>query len=174
MSSASNIYRLIGDAYGWRNMPETSGVFFGFSGMTKNVLLDAMEALRVNSAYLNFQNDSKENRDFWFNQAYNDLLNAGKTNGASKDGFIKWFNWCYVAAAGNKDIRDYFGGKPYSLTDYVTQVISDKLTDVGETINYGLEQESYIPDLLIPTQSNFWKWCLIGAGLLFVAKKIKL
>lgn len=176
MSSASNIYNLVGNFYGWRNMPETSGVFFGFANMTKNVMIDAMEALRANSAYLNFKNDSKSNRDFWFNEAYNDLVKDGKTGGASKDAFIKWFNWLYLAAAGNETIKEYFGGKPYSLTDYVFDTIKDSVTgaasSAAETIEYGMNVDSAIPDLLKPTTSNFWKWLIIGGATYFVLKKL--
>lgn len=174
MSSAFNIYNKVGFFFGWRNIPmhSTEGVFFGFEGLTRPVLTDAIEALKANAAYLNFENDSKENRDFWFEEAYKDLLNSGKTGGAAKSGFIKWFNWLYVAAAGDKDIKDYFGGKPYSFTEYITDLIYDKAGDVSETIEYGLKQPSAIPDLLIPTKANFWKWLIIGGAAYFVLKKL--
>lgn len=173
MSSADNIYNKIGDFFGWRNMPkDSSGVFFGYAGLTRAVMIDAIEALQANSSYLNFENDSKENRDFWFEQAYKDLLNSGKTGGASKSGIIKWFNWLYVAAAGDKEIKDFFGGKPYSFTDYITGVISDKVSSAKETIEYGLEQPAAIPDLLIPTTENFWKWLIIGGAAYIIYKKL--
>lgn len=176
MSSASNIYNLVGNLYSWQNMPNPSGVFFGFAGMTKNVLLDAMEALRTNSAYLDFKTDSASNRNFWFNEAYKDLEQAGKTGGAAKAGFIKWFNWLYVAARANETIKDYFGGKPYSLTEYVFDTIKDSVTgaasSAAETIEYGMNVDSAIPDLLKPTTSNFWKWLIIGGATYFVLKKL--
>ena len=151
---------------------DSSGVFFGYTGLTRAVLINAIEALQANAGYLNFESDSKENRDFWFEEAYKDLANAGKTGGAAKAGLIKWFNWLYVAAAGNKDIKDFFGGKPYSFTQYVTGVISDKLSDVSETIEYGLEQPAAIPDLLMPTTANFWKWLILGGAAYLVLKKL--
>lgn len=151
---------------------DSSGVFFGYAGLTRAVLISAIEALQDNAGYLNFESDSKENRDFWFEEAYRDLSESGKTGGAAKSGLIKWFNWLYVAAAGNSDIKDFFGGKPYSFTQYVTGVISDKLSDVSETIEYGLEQPAAIPDLLIPTTANFWKWLIIGGAAYLVLKKL--
>lgn len=151
---------------------DSSGVFFGYAGLTRAVLISAIEALQANAGYLNFESDSKENRDFWFEEAYRDLSESGKTGGAAKSGLIKWFNWLYVAAAGNSDIKDFFGGKPYSFTQYVTGVISDKLSDVSETIEYGLEQPAAIPDLLIPTTANFWKWLIIGGAAYLVLKKL--
>ena len=174
MSSVSNIYRAVGDFYGWQNMPETSGTFWGFPGMTRDVLESAIEALQANACYLNFENDSKENRDFWFNEAYKDLQAAGKTGGAPREGFTKWFNWLYVAAAGNKSIKDFFGGKPYSFTEYAGEVIGKKLAQIGETVEYGLKQPAAIPDLLQPTKANFYRWVIIGGVLLFVGKKFKL
>ena len=174
MSSAQNIYNAVGNFYQWQQMPESRGTFCGFENMTRAVLIDAIEALQSNAAYLNFQSDSKENRDFWFNEAYKDLKASGKDAGAHYSGFIKWFNWLYVAAAGNKSIRDYFGGKPYTLSEYVGEVIGEKLSNVADTIEYGLEQPAAIPDLLVPTKSNFYKWLIIGGVLLFGAKKLKL
>lgn len=175
MSSSQNIYNAVGRFFGWQNIPQNdTGVFFGFAGMTRPVMIAAIEALQRNSAYLDFKTDNRENRDFWFNAAYLDIVSMNATGGAPVEAFTKWFNWLYVAAAGNDDIRAYFGGRPYSVADYVGAIIGEKLTDAKETIEYGLEQESAIPDLLIPTKSNFWKWVLIGGGLLFVGKKLKL
>ena len=155
-------------------MPETRGTFWGFEGMTRTVLEDAIEALQANSSYLNFETDDKQNRDFWFGEAYKDLQAAGKTGGAPKEGFIKWFNWLYVAAAGNKSIKDFFGGKPYSFTDYAGEVIAEKLQQIGGTVEYGIEAPSAIPDLLQPTKANFYRWLIIGGVLLFAGKKLKL
>ena len=174
MSSANNIYNAVGKFYGWQQMPETRGTFWGFENMTRPVLVYAIEALQNNSAYLNFKTDSAENRNFWFNEAYNDLVSAGRDAGAPKEGFIKWFNWLYVAAAGNNSIREFFGGKPYTLSQYVGEVVGEKLSNIGETIEYGLEQPAAIPDLLVPTKSNFYKWLIIGGVLLFAGKKFKL
>lgn len=174
-SSAENIYNAVGRFYGWQQMPKTStGVFFGFPGMTRAVMIDAIEALQMYSSYLTFNNDEQSNKNFWFNEAYNELKREGKTGGAAKEAFTKWFNWLYVAAAGDSDIKDFFGGKPYTTADYIGSIIADKLADVSETVEYGLEQPAAIPDLLIPTKSNFVKWVIIGGVLLFAAKKFKL
>ena len=176
LSSAANIYNAVYRFFDGQQLPaDDTGVFFGFAGMTKAVLIAAIEALQNNSAYLNYTNDSKDNRDFWFNEAYNDLLKSGVS--CPRDGAIKWFNWLYVAAKGNPDIKDYFGGKPYTTVQDITTAIVQAATgikdDVVETVQYGLDTPAAIPDLLIPTKSNFIRWAIIGGVLFYAAKKLK-
>lgn len=145
--SASAIYNRIGDFYAWQQMPTgDTGVFFGFSGMNRAAMLDALDAFRNNSAFLTFSaSDTAENRTFWINETIKDLTNAGKKK-SSDSAYTKWLNWVYVAAAGVQSIRDWLQGAGYTYADYITESVKDTVSDwgesVAETVKYGIEYET--------------------------------
>lgn len=162
------VYDAIRDFYGGQQMPAgNTGLFFGMTGCTRSALERCAENLRANrGAWLGV--DAATRAATFSNVA---SLTAAET-GADIDGLIKFCNWCYVAANGDKDVFNWFNGGDFSRLDYWGKVISDtaKTTaqNVAQTVEYGIEYET-------PAEKTFINKILPVAALLgccYLAKKI--
>lgn len=162
------IYDAIGDFFSWQQMPKDSGVFFGFSGCTREALESALIALR--SGYgAEWIEATTAARSGYFGRVAWDI---SATTGAAYEGIYKFLNWAYVAAKGRPDVLEWFNGGEFTAVDYYTgliaDTISDKATAAVETIKYGVEYES-------PAQKTFFNTILPVAAILgtcYLVKKV--
>ena len=162
------IYDAIGDFYQWQQMPKAAGVFFGFSGCTREALESALIALR--SGYgAEWIDATAAARSGYLSRVAWDI---SATTGADYDGIYKFLNWAYVAANGRADVLNWFKGGEFTAVDYYTglisETISDKASAVSETIKYVIEYES-------PAQKTFLKTILPVAAILgtcYLVKKV--
>lgn len=162
------IYDAIGDFYQWQQMPKAAGVFFGFSGCTREALESALIALR--SGYgAEWIDATAAARSGYLARVAWDI---SATTGADYDGVFKFLNWAYVAANGRPDVLEWFKGGEFTALDYYTGLIADTISDkaaaAAETIKYGVEYES-------PAQKTFFNTILPVAGILgtcYLVKKV--
>lgn len=135
------VYDAIRDFYGGQQLPANdSGVFFGFTGCTRSALERAAENLRANrGAWLGVD---AATRSATFSSVAS--LTAAET-GADIDGVIKFCNWCFVAANGDTDIKNWFNGGDFSRLDYwkktVTETATSAAQQAAETIEYGIKYQ---------------------------------
>lgn len=162
------IYDAIGDFYDWRQMPKAAGVFFGFSGCTREALESALIALR--SGYgAEWIDTTAAARSGYLGRVAWDI---SATTGGDYDGIYKFLNWAYVAAKGRPDVLAWFNGGEFTAVDYYTGLISDTISEkaaaAADTIKYGVEYES-------PAQKTFFNTILPVAAILgacYLAKKV--
>ena len=162
------IYDAIGDFYDWRQMPKAAGVFFGFSGCTREVLENALIALR--SGYgAEWIDTTAAARSGYLGRVSWDI---SATTGADYDGIYKFLNWAYVAAKGRPDVLAWFNGGEFTAVDYYTGLIADTISDkaaaAADTIKYGVEYES-------PAQKTFFNTILPVAAIIgtcYLVKKV--
>ena len=162
------IYDAIGDFYDWQQMPKAEGVFFGFSGCTREALESALVALR--SGYgAEWIAATAAARSGYLGRVAWDI---SATTGADYDGIYKFLNWAYVAAKGRADVLNWFKGGEFTAVDYYTGLIADTISDkaaaAAETIKFGLEYES-------PAQKTFFNTILPVAAILgtcYLVKKV--
>ena len=162
------IYDAIGDFYDWQQMPKAEGVFFGFSGCTREALESALVALR--SGYgAEWIAATAAARSGHLGRVAWDI---SATTGADYDGIYKFLNWAYVAAKGRADVLNWFKGGEFTAVDYYTGLIADTISDkaaaAAETIKFGLEYES-------PAQKTFFNTILPVAAILgtcYLVKKV--
>lgn len=162
------IYDAIGDFYTWQQMPKAAGVFFGFSGCTREALESALIALRSGYGAEWIEATAAARSGYMGRVAWD----ISATTGADYDGIYKFLNWAYVAAKGRTDVLEWFKGGEFTAVDYYTGLISDTISDkaaaAAETIKYGLEYES-------PAQKTFFNTILPVAGILgacYLVKKV--
>lgn len=162
------IYDAIGDFYDWQQMPKAEGVFFGFSGCTREALESALVALR--SGYgAEWIDATAAARSGYLGRVAWDI---SATTGADYDGIYKFLNWAYVSAKGRADVLNWFKGGEFTAVDYYTGLIADTISDkaaaAAETIKFGLEYES-------PAQKTFLNTILPVAAILgtcYLVKKV--
>lgn len=162
------IYDAIGDFFNWQQMPKAEGVFFGFSGCTREALESALIALR--SGYgAEWIDATAAARSGYLGRVAWDI---SATTGADYDGIYKFLNWAYVAAKGRADVLNWFKGGEFTAVDYYTGLIADTISDnaaaAAETIKFGLEYES-------PAQKTFLNTILPVAAILgtcYLVKKV--
>ena len=162
------IYDAIGDFYNWQQMPKAAGVFFGFSGCTREALESALIALR--SGYgAEWIDTTAAARSGYLGRVAWDI---SATTGADYNGVFKFLHWAYVAAKGRADVLDWFKGGEFTAVDYyaglISDTISDKAAEAAETIKYGVEYES-------PAQKTFFTTFLPVAAILgtcYLVKKV--
>lgn len=162
------IYDAIGDFYNWQQMPKAEGVFFGFSGCTREALESALVALR--SGYgAEWIDETAAVRSGYLGRVAWDI---SATTGADYDGIYKFLNWAYVAAKGRADVLNWFKGGEFTAVDYYTGLIADTISDkaaaAAETVKFGLEYES-------PAQKTFLNTILPVAAILgtcYLVKKV--
>lgn len=142
-SGASNIYDAIGRFYSWSEMPkDDTGVFFGFAGCTRNVLIYTLECMRNTFAAGWFT------PDFFTRSTQLKALAQQIANetGASAEGLYKWCSRVYSACTKDADILGYMAGGEFSKIDYYKKVISENVSEtaeqVAENIEYGIKYES--------------------------------
>ena len=98
-------------------------------------------------------------------------LTAAET-GADIDGVIKFCNWCFVAANGDTDIKNWFNGGDFSRLDYwkktVTETATSAAQQAAETIEYGIkyqgEPEKTLLNRVFPV--------VLVLGACYIAKKV--
>lgn len=135
------IYDTIGNFYGWQQMPknDAGAPFFGFSGCNRSTLESVLEGLRVDNSWMG---QTAAARSSFFARVAWDY---SASTGADYNGLLKWCNWVYVAANGEKAVSDWLGGAEFSTLDYYVKVVKDAVTDTAqeaaETIKYGIEYQ---------------------------------
>lgn len=142
-SGASNIYDAIGRFYGWAQMPkDDTGVFFGFAGCTRKVLIYTLECMR-NAFAAGWYTDNYFTRSTQLKALSQQIANE---TGADVDGVYKWCNWVYSACTKDTDILGYMAGGEFSKIDYYKKVVSENVSEaaqqVAETVDYGIKYES--------------------------------
>lgn len=135
------IYDTIGNFYGWQQMPKNDAAapFFGFTGCNRSTLESVLSALRSDSSWLG---QTAAARSSYFSRIAWDF---SASTGADYNGILKWCNWVYVAANGEKAVKDWLGGSDFGTLDYYVKTIKDTVTDTAkaaaETIQYGIEYQ---------------------------------
>lgn len=143
-SGASNIYDAIGRFYNWSEMPQDdTGVFFGFAGCTRKVLIYAIECMRNTFA------SGWYTSDFFTRSTQLKALAQQIANetGASAEGLYKWCSRVYSACTKDSDILGYMAGGDFSKIDYYKKVVSENVSEAAqqaaETVEYGINYESH-------------------------------
>lgn len=129
LTEANKVYEAVYKFYGGRQLPnDESGVFFGFDGCTKVVLLYTINAMRDNWD-LGWFTGNDTTRAAAFSEIAADVwTNSGFK--ASIQGIIKFQYWVYAATKSNANLQRYFSGGEYGqLTN-----ISDALTNAVSTV----------------------------------------
>lgn len=144
------IYDVIGNFYGWQQMPKSgNAVFFGFAGCTRDVLETALVALRSNYAASFVDLDNAARGDIFARVAWD----VSASTGADYSGIVKWLNWVYVAAKGDTAVLDWLKGGAFTAFDYVTKTIKDTISSgaqqVAETIEYGASYQGQAEKTLL-------------------------
>lgn len=163
------IYDKIGDFFGWQNVPKKTGTeFLGFSGCTRDVLENALIALR--SGYgAEWIDATATARSGYLGRVAWDI---SATYDADYNGVYKFLNYAYVAAKGDSNVQKWFAGGEFTAIDYYTGIIADTIsttaTAAADTIKYGVEYET-------TTQKTFFNTILPVAGILgacYLVKKV--
>lgn len=142
-SGASNIYNAIGRFYAWAQMPKgDDGVFFGYAGCTRKVLIYTIECMR-NSFAAGWYTENFTTRSGLLKQL---AKQVAQETGASEDGVYKWACWVYSACTKDSDILGYLAGGEFTTVDYVKKVVSETASDtaqsVAETVEYGVKYDT--------------------------------
>lgn len=175
--SARNIYARIIEIYDPghvhdKDLPDTFAGrwFFGFRGVTKEVLIKTIEVLHETAGWLGYDADNAT-RALVFTNVSNLVAQATDCDPA---GVKKWCNWCFVAANADKSIYDYFANPTaqYTVIDKVKDAISDTVTDTTEEVKERVDL-AMTPTTTTTARINpLLKWAIIGGVAFFVYKKI--
>ena len=174
--SARNIYARIIDvidpAGSLKNqLPDimTGRWFYGFRGVTKEVLIKTVEILHETAGWLG-DDATNTTRNLIFSNVANLVSEATECDPA---GVKKWCNWCFIAAKADKSIFEYFANPTaqYTVLDKVKDAISDTVTETTETA------KEYVDLAVTPTTTTarinpLLKWAIIGGVIFFAYKKI--
>lgn len=144
--------------------------FYGYQGVTKEVLLKTIEVLQQTSGWLN-PNTSGADRHIIFTGVANMI---GNTMYCDPEGVRKFCAMCFVTANGDESVYKYFSNPDakYTFIDKVIDSVSDTTTAISENI-------SERADLLVTPSTTktasinpILKYAIIGAVGYFVIKKI--
>lgn len=144
--------------------------FYGYQGVTKEVLLKTIEVLQQTSGWLN-PNTSGADRHIIFTGVA-DMI--GNTMNCDPEGVRKFCAMCFVTANGDESVYKYFSNPDakYTFIDKVIDSVSDTTTAISENI-------SERADLLVTPSTTkaasinpIIKYAIIGAVGYFVIKKI--
>lgn len=173
--SARNIYARIRSFYNnTENLPDMLGNWFfsvsnppGFYGVTKSVLIKTIEVLHETGGWLDGPDVTR--RLIFENIA---TLVAEATS-CDRAGIVKFCNWCFVAAKGDKSIKEYFANPAakYTVIDKVKDTISDVATTTAQTVTENVEY-AITPTVTTARINPLIKWAIIGGVAFFVYKKI--
>ena len=144
------IYDVIGNFYGWRQIPKSgNAVFFGFAGCVRDALETALIAMRdqYGAGWVDASASERASniaRISW---------DVSASTGADYSGLVKWLNWVYVAAKGEPALLDWLRGGSFTAFDYITKTISDAVSSTAsqaaETIEYGVNYQGQAEKTLL-------------------------
>lgn len=179
-NDAKNIYYSLSSWYNTDVVPgilETEKTFFGFENFTLDKLYYCIEALKKSYGVGWFTDDWATRNDAFENIANTLYLAFDQT--VDYDGIKKFLAYVYNWAKQDIDAVNYFSkGDSYTFVDALTkevkQGITDKVSNITETVKYGVNYPSI--ESISPKWSTLAKWGLvIGGGVLLInyfSKKI--
>lgn len=132
LTEANNVYEAVYKFYGGQQLPkDETGVFFGFEGCNKIVLLYTINAMRENWA-LGWYEGNATTRAAAFSEIAADVwTNSGFT--ASIQGIIKFENWVFVATKSNANMQRYFAGGEYGQLTNISDALTNAVSTVTDT-----------------------------------------
>lgn len=175
--SARNIYARIIDVFdpggiAKNQLPDimTGRWFYGFRGVTKDVLIKTIEVLHETAGWLG-DDATNTTRTLIFNNIANLVAQATDCDPA---GVYKWCGWCYGATKYDKSIYDYFANPTaqYTVLDKVKDAISDTVTDTTEEVKERVDLVVSPTTTTTARINPLLKWAIIGGVAFFVYKKI--
>lgn len=175
--SARNIYARIIDVFdpaglAKNDLPDimTGRWFYGFRGVTKEVLIKTIEVLHETAGWLG-DDATNTTRNLVFANVSNLVAQATDCDPA---GVKKWCTWCFVAANADKSIYDYFANPTaqYTVLDKVKDAISDTVTDTTEEVKERVDLVVSPTTTTTARINPILKWAIIGGVAFFVYKKI--
>lgn len=178
LSEANNVYNRIRIFYGSqsaRNLPtDESGVFKGYTGVTKMVCLVTINAMRDNWG-LDWYTSNDVQRAAAFAEIAADVwMMQGRTCDIA--GIITFENWCFVAAKGVPAILDYFAGGVYGdLTNVFVdtkEIVTSAASTAADAVKNILTTPSDAAGLVAKLTPAF-KWAAIIWGTSKIIKAIK-
>lgn len=132
LTEANKVYEAVYKFYGGRQLPkDESGVFFGFDGCNKVVLLYTINAMRENWS-LGWFTDNATQRAAALSEIAADVWTDSKFT-ASIPGIIKFENWVFVAAKSNANLQRYFSGGEYGQLTNISDAITNAVSNVTNT-----------------------------------------
>ena len=132
LTEANKVYEAVYNFYGGRQLPnDESGVFFGFDGCNKVVLLYIINSMRDNWA-LGWYTDNDTARAAAFSEIAADVWTESGFK-ASIPGIIKFENWVFVATKDNANMQRYFAGGEYGQLTNISDAITNAVSTVTNT-----------------------------------------
>ena len=167
-TDAKNVYNALYRWYAGQQLPDGSGVFFGFDNFTQDKLYYCIEALKRYWS-LGWCTDDVTKRKAALEKIAKILfVDFGNVDFS---GISKFLSWCYAFAIKNPDILDYFKGDSYGLIEDVYSNITNKVKDTAsaaaENISYAItypsleKSVSSLSKALTPKTVTMVKWGLI-------------
>lgn len=171
--SARNIYARIRSFFATNeniaaNWPDlVGGWFYGFSGVTKDVLIKTVEVLHETAGWLD---GSNVERQLVFETVATLVSDATSCDRA---GVMKFCNMCFVAAQKDKSIKEYFSNPlaKYTVIDKLKDTITDTVTTTAQTVTETVDY-AITPTVTTARINPLLKWAIIGGVAFFVYKKI--
>lgn len=167
-TDAKNVYNALYRHYGGQQLPDGSGVFFGFDNFTQDKLYYCIEALKKYWS-LGWYTDDYATRKAALEKIARILyVDFGNVD---FDGILKFLFWCYSLATHNPDILDYFKGDSYGLIEDVYTNVTNKIKNTAsaaaENVSYAITYPSLeksvnaLSSALTPKTVTLVKWGLI-------------
>ena len=172
--SARNIYARIRAFYvsnqniaaDWPDM--VGGWFYGFYGVTKDVLIKTVEVLKDTAGWLTASNAE---RNLIFSNIANLVAEATKCD---PEGVKKFCNFCFAASKKDASILKYFSNPDakYTVFDKIADAVSDTATKTKDTV-IDMAEYAVTPSATAKAGINpIIKYAIIGAVGYFVINKI--
>ena len=175
--SARNIYSRIIEVFDpagihEKDLPDifSGRWFFGFRGVTKEVLIKTIEVLHETAGWVE-QDADNATRNIVFANISNLVAQA---TDCDPEGVRKWCTWCFVAAKYDKSIYNYFANPTakYTVIDKVKDAIADTVTETTEEVKERVDL-AVSPTTTTTARINpLLKWAIIGGVAFFAYKKI--
>lgn len=144
--------------------------FYGYQGVTKEVLIKTIEVLHQTSGWLD-KNISNAERQLIFTGVSNMI---GESMKCDPEGVRKFCYWCYTTSKEDNSVYNYFNNPDatYTFIDKVMDSVSDTTSSISENI-------SERADLLVTPSTTktasinpLIKYAIIGVVGYVVLKKI--
>ena len=173
LTEANKAYEAIYNKFSGQQLPkDETGVFFGFSGCNKVVLLYTINAMRENWALGWFDGNATQRAAAFAEIAADVWTNSGFT--ADLNGIIKFENWVFVATKSNANLQRYFAGGEYgqltNISDALTNAVStvtDTAVEIVKTVVTVPSESAGLVAKLAPAVK--WAAILWGASKIFKA-----
>lgn len=172
--SARNIYARIRSFYAtnenisadWPDL--VGGWFYGFYGVTKDVLIKTVEVLKDTAGWLTA---STAERNLIFSNIANLVAEATKCD---PEGVKRFCYFCFVAANKDASVLKYFSNPDakYTVFDKIADAVSDTATKTKDTV-IDMAEYAVTPSATAKAGINpIIKYAIIGAVSYFVINKI--